>query len=852
MAGAGPAFALSWLSSVLQPHWSQTPTAMASKSCPPSPLLVRLRESVPGAHRKLEKYFQSRASDGGECTVRPVGSSDPDTFEVKFLEREAKERVLKKGEHQMIIDKKPVTIFLETIKKPVEDPRPRASSLTWSEASTLTFRSSSSTQSEAEAPSPEDFSLTQPEEAEASRSRISSLTQSEARVLSSAVFSMTQSEAETPRSRISSLTQSEASASRSRVSSLTHSEADARSDEKHPNEGPIFNSTDSIVQKIFLSVSADLNCRLLPKEQRAQISTLFPDVTKVEGSDGIEKVCGDFKDIEKIYHLLSEQLMQSEKKQERSPSAAEAEPADQDDWESCFFHAEPKAELEEKESCFEVSLPFLEYFRYTRPDKIKSIENRFGVNIEIQNRSPNVVSIRFTSSQSDNLEAARESFVREFQKCTQALKQDCVVFTDTKRANERRQELSQCFPELLITEQGGTLTLLGSQEDISAAKDKLSQTSVQRPMKILVSGFTTGIEVDTVRFKLLEAELLREISEIEQKYNTCSRVQEKSQKTCILFDPKDKKVDLSVHSYVSFIDAFQQATCQLMTEVLLLKPLGKEKSQLHKTKFRDDFKKRHPGVHFVLSGESVSLTGLPNHLALAKEYVLKRMRMSPSSGEKLSVDQETPMDIDRNDTKVASPPPEGSSPSSSTVKEDEECVVCMDIIKDRHVLPKCKHAFCSPCIHEAMSRKPVCPVCQTSYGIQKGNQPDGTMTHSISMKSLPGYEYCGTIVIQYQMKGGLQTEDHPNPGKPYTGTQRTAYLPDNFKGRKVLHLLQVAFNQKLIFTVGDSRTTGMSNVVTWNDIHHKTSITGGPAGYGYPDPSYLDRVTMELKAKGIE
>uniref|UniRef100_A0A2K6M9C1 E3 ubiquitin-protein ligase n=1 Tax=Rhinopithecus bieti TaxID=61621 RepID=A0A2K6M9C1_RHIBE len=98
----------------------------------------------------------------------------------------------------------------------------------------------------------------------------------------------------------------------------------------------------------------------------------------------------------------------------------------------------------------------------------------------------------------------------------------------------------------------------------------------------------------------------------------------------------------------------------------------------------------------------------------------------------------------------------------------------------------------------------------------------------------------------------LQKGEHPNPGKRYPGTQRTAYLPDNEEGRKVSKLLRKAFDQKLIFTVGYSRVLGTSDVITWNDIHHKTSKFGGPEKYGYPDPSYLKRVKEELKAKGIE
>jgi len=69
-------------------------------------------------------------------------------------------------------------------------------------------------------------------------------------------------------------------------------------------------------------------------------------------------------------------------------------------------------------------------------------------------------------------------------------------------------------------------------------------------------------------------------------------------------------------------------------------------------------------------------------------------------------------------------------------------------------------------------------------------------------------------------------EDHPNPGQPYNGTHRTAYLPNNAEGREVLGLLRRAFDAGLIFTIGRSVTTGADNVVVWNDIHHKTNDRG--------------------------
>ncbi|KAL6029934.1 hypothetical protein STEG23_028862 [Scotinomys teguina] len=753
---------------------------MASSPCPPSPLLARLSEAIPKAHWKLEKYFQSRASGGGECSVQAVGPSAPDTFEVKFLKRAAKERVLEKGEHQMSIDGKPVTIFLETIKKPVEDPRPSPPS---------------STQS-----------------------------------------------AETPSSRPPSLTQPL---------------VEALSDEE-----PVSNSIDSIVEKVFLAVTAELNCELLSKEQRAQIADVCPGIRSLEGDDGIAKVCGDFKDIEKIHQFLSMQLLESEQgqkypSQKHPPSDLEREPSNQQKWVRGFSSPGPKAKSEDVfESRFEVSVLLLEYFKHAYAGRIQSIEKKFGVKIETRDSAPNMVSVGFKPSRSDNLnlEAARESFIRDFQECTQALKQDCVSLEDPQEAKELRRELNCCFPKLLIKGQGRMLTLLGSQADISAAMKQVSQTSIKMPVKIMVSGYRTGIEVDSTHFKLLKPELLQELSEIEQKYNTCSQVQENSQRTCILFDTKDKEVDLSVHSYTSFTDAFQHAICQLRTEVLPLKHLGKGKAHLHKIKFVDDLKKKHPSVHFVISQESMTLMGLPNQLEQAKQYVFKRMGLFPSSGKSLNGDHETPMDVDRDDSHSALPPLRGSPDSSEALKDKSKdyCAICMDTIRNKHVLPKCKHEFCTSCIAKALSIKPVCPMCQTSYGIQKGNQPEGTMTVSTSRKSLPGHEDCGTIVIQYNMKGGVQTKEHPNPGKSYPGTSRTAYLPDNEEGRKVFALLQEAFRKKLIFTIGYSRATGASDVITWNDIHHKTSSFGGPENFGYPDPNYLNRVKEELKAKGIE
>ncbi|XP_041362741.1 uncharacterized protein LOC121378571 isoform X2 [Gigantopelta aegis] len=189
----------------------------------------------------------------------------------------------------------------------------------------------------------------------------------------------------------------------------------------------------------------------------------------------------------------------------------------------------------------------------------------------------------------------------------------------------------------------------------------------------------------------------------------------------------------------------------------------------------------------------------------------------------------------------------GHDPDSSS----EQCPICMDVIKRPKELSKCGHTFCDPCISASFKHKPVCPVCNTIYGVVTGDQPDGRMAVERSRKRLPGHEDCGTIIITYSFYDGVQKSEHPNPGQDYHGTKRIAYLPDNPQGQKVCRLLRTAFDRKLTFTVGQSSTTGRDDVVTWNDIHHKTSTHGGQQRFGYPDATYLTRVQQELASKGV-
>uniref|UniRef100_A0A8C8RDT3 E3 ubiquitin-protein ligase n=1 Tax=Pelusios castaneus TaxID=367368 RepID=A0A8C8RDT3_9SAUR len=186
-------------------------------------------------------------------------------------------------------------------------------------------------------------------------------------------------------------------------------------------------------------------------------------------------------------------------------------------------------------------------------------------------------------------------------------------------------------------------------------------------------------------------------------------------------------------------------------------------------------------------------------------------------------------------------------------EQESQCPICLGEIQNVKTLEKCKHSFCEDCITRALQVKKACPMCGRFYGQLVGNQPENgrMLVSKDSSLLLPGYEKYGTIIIQYVFPPGIQGVEHPNPGVRYPGTTRVAYLPDCPEGNKVLALFRKAFDQRLTFTIGTSMTTGRANVITWNDIHHKTNCTGGPQLFGYPDPTYLARVQEELRAKGL-
>ncbi|KAJ0022712.1 hypothetical protein NQD34_014846 [Periophthalmus magnuspinnatus] len=126
-------------------------------------------------------------------------------------------------------------------------------------------------------------------------------------------------------------------------------------------------------------------------------------------------------------------------------------------------------------------------------------------------------------------------------------------------------------------------------------------------------------------------------------------------------------------------------------------------------------------------------------------------------------------------------------------------------------------------------------------------QPQGQMTWVVLHRDLPGYPDNNTLQVNFTFPEGVQTTGHPRPGQPYPSLRLCAYLPDSHEGRKVLALMEKAYNQQLLFTV--STDVHGEDVVCSTSVPLKTQTEGGSIMNGYPDEDYLKKVRTILKEK---
>ncbi|NXP49795.1 DTX3L ligase, partial [Heliornis fulica] len=591
-------------------------------------------------------------------------------------------------------------------------------------------------------------------------------------------------------------------------------------------------ASEVITKKIFLTVSATLNTSMFTEKQRDKIAIICPNLKREgnPGIDGSEKLTGDFTDIEKAFYYFKDILAGNDPSHD-------------------FLHSESKNVSEEENGCStedmnELKVPsaLYEYFVHTCKDQIKTLSQHFGVCIRRRDNNDGSVSVWFTSDKSPaSIEGASDEFIRIFHKSVKDLKQEIIPIANSYTLNETIMKLNSRFRNLLAKVEGNQLLIRGPASEIFAATnflaEKVENSQPGKNMKISseLYKYRNGIVVDASVFKLLETTLSKEIERIRDKFETTVKMEENSYgQNMLIFMPKIKIYDMSSHATESFINAFQNASAMLTEKVIGLKLSEGQKKKLNSLVNGKQLEDLH--VKLQKREEKFIIIGLPNHLCAAEKCIRNLLNIEDSSESK----SRTPLSSDHSYQEATGESEKEYSgrqknniyseahSRAKTEDDTDVCPICMETYKNKEILKKCNHAFCKNCIAEAMSYKKTCPICNTVYGPMEGDQPPGIMSVRKLATTLPGYPNCDTIQITYDMHSGIQTSNHPNPGKPYSGIFRTAYLPDNREGQEILQLLRRAFNQKLIFTVGQSRTTGAEGVITWNDIHHKTSITGGP------------------------
>jgi hypothetical protein len=120
-----------------------------------------------------------------------------------------------------------------------------------------------------------------------------------------------------------------------------------------------------------------------------------------------------------------------------------------------------------------------------------------------------------------------------------------------------------------------------------------------------------------------------------------------------------------------------------------------------------------------------------------------------------------------------------------------------------------------------------------------GSGPSGTMVAEPPKITLNS-NAIGYIKISYSIPSAIQKSYHPKPGVLHDGITRKAYLPYTTEGRELLLRLQFGFLHGLNFSVGRSLASGRDDQVTWShSVPHKTSKTGGPSLFGFPDVAFL-------------
>ncbi|XP_073490637.1 E3 ubiquitin-protein ligase DTX3L-like isoform X2 [Aquarana catesbeiana] len=807
------------------------------------PLLVQWDqgpEKLKELKKKLLKYFQSqKQSNGGECDI-PDTDCSQGYITIYFKDKEAPQRVVQKNPHEVVLEK--TTLSLWVSLPDAENSQRMGNSLFSSAVSSEDKASGYSGDTDHQQENNQN-----PDNRKRSNSSMTDTDSGNGDAKRHGDDFTGQGESEINRRDVVAVEGGEQNIDPSAPRSLTvnneymgpedsvipRNESRKNSLRRHMSTEEPVENIPAAPPQIFRSVRAKLDKKWFTEALQEKIKADIPYLTIKDASDFVE-LTGTFDNLDLVHRYVLGQL---------EPQLGVEKPPDtSSDW--------SPTDSQTDQVCFPSAL--YEYIIEIYRTEIDQLEEKYRVRIDHRAIPEGSTYVRFIPQGSESSpEKAKEKFTDKVQKVmddwTQVIVDPSVVtltFSDIKERVADRWSKIQ-----VIKEKNMGIILRGPKDELPQVKTFLEKADHKpadhkpadhkparppRAVTISTSNMRTEIEVDVRHMDILKKLKLREISDIEKKYNVKMEENMKKGSLCITFRTMNAPPDLSPHASHSFITLLQKTFFNIKRKEISVRPeIKKEDANMLQEQLM------MAGIDIVMeySKDTVLLIGHPVHVAFAEEKL--NGNQNPGRGQTGATSGE-PMDTD------------SSSAATQKAEEPDKCPICLSEIEDKVILEKCKHVYCKDCLTQAMAHKPVCPICGVSYGTVRGNQPDGTMTVTTNRNSLPGYPGCGAIEIHYDIPSGIQKENHPHPGRHFSGARRTAYLPDNREGKEILSLLSKAFDQRLIFTVGDSRTTGASDTVTWNDVHHKTNIYGGAQSFGYPDPDYLTRVRDELKAKGVE
>lgn len=191
------------------------------------------------------------------------------------------------------------------------------------------------------------------------------------------------------------------------------------------------------------------------------------------------------------------------------------------------------------------------------------------------------------------------------------------------------------------------------------------------------------------------------------------------------------------------------------------------------------------------------------------------------------------------------------TPIFSKTNDGEMCIICQENNDDKSVvLNVCGHCFHKSCIEDWFNSKgqfKKCPSCRKAITKEIGFQPehpDSYMRCERYSQCLPGHPEVGRLILTCCVPSGIQNATHPHPGRIYSGIRKKFLFPDNEEGRKLIELLRVAWEQKLLFRIEVTSKPNQNDHLVVNGFYLKTE-------WPEPDTSFVGILRMNLDDVGL-